>query len=80
MAAYRSSSNNIGKLNFQPILYKNSPQAHTKLEFDLLGVAKELVRYVLHLSQKKFEKKHFSSHRVPKQQTTNYLVSRSFRR
>jgi hypothetical protein len=38
------------KLNIQPILNKNSPWAHTELELDMLGVAKKLVKYVVHLS------------------------------
>jgi hypothetical protein len=35
--------------HLQPILNKNSPQAYAKLGFDMLGVAKKLVKYVVHL-------------------------------
>ena len=33
----------IQEMNLQPILNKNSPQAHMVLEFDMLGVVKSLV-------------------------------------
>jgi hypothetical protein len=48
MAACRSSSENIGKMNLIPILNKNSPRAHTELELDVLGVPGKLVKYVVH--------------------------------
>jgi hypothetical protein len=44
MAACRSSSKNIGKMNLKSILNKNSPRAHTKSEFDVLGVLGKLVK------------------------------------
>jgi hypothetical protein len=50
----RSSSKNIGKVNIQPMLNKNSPWAHMETEFDVLGVAKKLVKIVLHLSTRIF--------------------------
>jgi hypothetical protein len=40
-------------MNKQPILNKNSPWIHTKLEFGVLGVAKKLVKYVVQLFKKK---------------------------
>jgi hypothetical protein len=49
-----------GKLNLLSILNKTSPQAHTELELDMLGVPRKLVKYVVHLSKrKKIEKKIF---------------------
>jgi hypothetical protein len=43
MAACRSSSKNIGKMNLIPILNKTSPHAHTESELDVLGVPGKLV-------------------------------------
>ena len=43
-------------MNKQPILNKNSPWIHTKLEFGVLGVAKKLVKYVVQLFKKKKNK------------------------
>jgi hypothetical protein len=53
MAACRSSSKNIGKMSLIPVFNKNSPQAHTKLEFDILGIHGKLVNYVVHSSKRK---------------------------
>jgi hypothetical protein len=50
MAACRSSSKNTGKMNLIPVFNKNSPQAHTESELDVLGVQGKLVEYVVHLS------------------------------
>jgi hypothetical protein len=47
MAAYRSSSKNIGKMNLKPILNKTSPWAHTKSEFGMFDVPGKLVKYVV---------------------------------
>jgi hypothetical protein len=52
MAACRSSPKNMGRMNLQPFLNKNSPWAHTKLELGVLGVAGKLVKYVVHLSKR----------------------------
>jgi hypothetical protein len=57
MGACRSSSKNTGKMNLIPIFNKTSPQAHTKSELDVLDVHGKLVKYVVHLSKKKIEKK-----------------------
>jgi hypothetical protein len=38
MAACRSTSENIGKMNLKPILNKTSPQAHMESKFDVHGV------------------------------------------
>jgi hypothetical protein len=40
-------------MNVQPILNKNSPWAHMESEFGVLGVAKKLVKYVVHLFEGK---------------------------
>jgi hypothetical protein len=66
-------------MDLQPILNKNSPQALTKLKLDVLGVAEELMKYVVHLSKRKIEKTCFSSHIVPKQQTISLWSQRIFR-
>jgi hypothetical protein len=57
MAACRSSSENTGKMSLVPIFNKNSPWAHTKSEFDVLGVHGKLVKYVDHSSRRKNWKK-----------------------
>jgi hypothetical protein len=51
MAVYRSSSKNIGIMNLKPILNKTLPQAHMELEFDVLGVPGQFVKYIVHLSK-----------------------------
>jgi hypothetical protein len=53
MAACRSFSKNTGKMNLIPVLNKTSPQAHTELGLDVLGVLGKLVKYVVHLSIRK---------------------------
>jgi hypothetical protein len=42
---------NIGKMSLIPIFNKTSPQAHTELELEVLGVHGKLVKYVIHLSK-----------------------------
>jgi hypothetical protein len=40
---------------------------------DVLGVHRKLVKYVVHSSKrKKFKKIYFSSHKLPKQQSTSF--------
>jgi hypothetical protein len=53
MAACRSSSKNTRKMNLILFFNKNLPQAHTELEFDVLGVHGKLVKYVVHLLKRK---------------------------
>jgi hypothetical protein len=53
MAACRSSSKNTGKMSLIPVFNKNSPQAHTESELDVLGVHEKLVKYVVHSSKRK---------------------------
>jgi hypothetical protein len=60
MAACRSSLENTGKMSLIPVFNKNSPQAHTESELDVLGVHEKLVKYVVH-SFKRLKKKYFSS-------------------
>jgi hypothetical protein len=55
-----------------PVFNKNLPRTHTELEFDVLGVHGKLVKIVVHLSKNKIEKNHFSSHKLPKQQSTSF--------
>jgi hypothetical protein len=49
MAACRSSSKNTRNMSLIPVFNKNSPQAHTESEFDVLGVHKKLG---IHLSKR----------------------------
>jgi hypothetical protein len=53
MATCSSSSENIGKMNLKPVLNKTSPHVHSESEFDMLGVAGKLVKYVVHSSKRK---------------------------
>jgi hypothetical protein len=53
MAAYRSSSENIGKMNLKSVLNKTSPRAHAESELEVLGVPRKLVKYVVHLCKRK---------------------------
>jgi hypothetical protein len=53
MAAYRSSSENIGKMNLIPVLNKTSPHAHLELELNVLGVPGKLVKYVVQSSKRR---------------------------
>jgi hypothetical protein len=52
------------------ILNKTSPWAHTELELGVLGVARKLVKYVVTRPKEKKIKNYFSSHKLPKQQST----------
>ena len=72
MAACRSSLENIGIMNLIPILNKTSPWAHMESELDEFGVHKRLMKYVVHSSKTKIEKIYSSSHKLPKQQLTNF--------
>jgi hypothetical protein len=54
MAACRSSSKNTGKMSLIPVFNKNSPQAHTESEFEVLDVHGKHVKYVVHLSKRKY--------------------------
>jgi hypothetical protein len=55
------------------VFNKNSPRAHMESELGVLGVHGKLVKYVVHSSKrKKMKKKYFSSHKLPKQQSTSF--------
>jgi hypothetical protein len=56
MAACRSSSKNTGKNHLLSNLNKYSPRAHTKSELDMLGIARKLVKYVVHCPKKLLKK------------------------
>jgi hypothetical protein len=57
MAAYSSSlSKRTGKMNLQPVL-NNSSRVHMELEFDMLGVAGKLVKYVVYWSKRNSKNK-----------------------
>jgi hypothetical protein len=79
VVAYRDSSKNIRNINLIHILNKYSPWAHIKLEFDMLGVAKQLVKYVVHLSKiKNKEIKKFPSSQGDQTPNESFSVSRKF--
>jgi hypothetical protein len=44
----RNFSKNVGKMNIQPILNKILPWARMELDLHVLGVARKLVKYVVH--------------------------------
>jgi hypothetical protein len=50
MVACRSSSKSTIKMNLKPVLNKTLPWAHMELELGVLGVARKLVKYVVHSS------------------------------
>jgi hypothetical protein len=54
MASCRSSLENTGKMNLKPVLNKTSPWAYMELEFEVLGVPRKLVKYVVHLCKSEF--------------------------
>jgi hypothetical protein len=55
------------------VFNKNSPRAHTESELGVLDVHGKLVKYVVHSFRRKSWKKiYFSSHKLPKQQLTNF--------
>jgi hypothetical protein len=69
MTAYWNSLKKSRKMDLQLILNKSSPWAHTNLEFNVVDIAKKLVKYVVYLFQKN-RKINYSLHRVLKQQPT----------
>jgi hypothetical protein len=55
------------------VFNKNSPRAHTESELGVLGVHGKPVKYVVHLyKKKKLNFFNFSSHKLPKQQSTSF--------
>jgi hypothetical protein len=57
-------------MNLKPILNKTSPRVHIESEFDMLGVPEKLVKYVV--QKKNLRKDYFSSHKLPKLQSTSF--------
>jgi hypothetical protein len=53
MVACRSSSKNTGKISLILVFNKNSPWAYTESEWDVLGIHRKLVKYVVHFSKRK---------------------------
>jgi hypothetical protein len=53
MDACWSSLENTRKVSLIPVFNKKLPQAHMELEFDALGIHGKLVKYVVHLSERK---------------------------
>jgi hypothetical protein len=67
-------------LNFQPILNIELFLTHTKSELGVLGIAKKLVKNVVHLWRQNFEKIIFFIFLQVVQTTNNHFwVSRNFR-
>jgi hypothetical protein len=60
-------------MSLVPVFNKTSPHAHTESKLDMLVVYKKLMKYLVHLSKrKKLNFFYFSSHKLPKQQLTNF--------
>jgi hypothetical protein len=73
MATCRSSSRNTGKMSLILIFNKTSPWAHTELKLDVFGVHWKACEICSSLVQKKKLKFfYFSSHKLPKQQSTSF--------
>jgi hypothetical protein len=66
-------------MNLNPILNKISPRARTELEFDVFGVPKKLVKYVVHLSKRKKWKRLFFFAQAAQIAIDQFLVSRNFK-
>jgi acid phosphatase class B len=63
----------------KPILNKISLWAHIKSEFDVFGVPKKLVNYVVHLSKRKISKNLFFFTEAAQTAIDQFLDSRNFR-
>jgi hypothetical protein len=59
---------NTNKLEF----FKFCWQCQLELEFEVLGVSRKLVKYIVHSSKKNWNKNYFSLCRVSKQKTINF--------
>ena len=62
-----------------PVFNKNSPEAHTESELEVLGVYGKLVKYVVHSSKRKKFKKLFFFSQAAQTAIDQFLVSRNFR-
>jgi hypothetical protein len=55
------------------VFNKTSPRAHTELELDVRGISQKACEISSSLVlKKKLEKNYFSSHKLPKQQSTSF--------
>jgi formamidopyrimidine-DNA glycosylase len=79
VAACRSSSNNIRKINLIPVLKKTSPQAHTKLELDVLVFTKTCEICSSLIQKKKMKNYIFFFTPTAQIEIDQFLVSRNFR-
>jgi hypothetical protein len=59
MAASRNFSKNTRKVNFQPVSNIELFPTHMELELSILGIARKLMKDVVHLWRWNFEKKLF---------------------
>jgi hypothetical protein len=66
-------------MSFILVFNKNLPRAHTASEMGVLGVHGKLVKYVVHSSKKKIEKKLFFFTQAAQTAIDQFLVSRNFR-
>jgi hypothetical protein len=66
-------------MNLILVFNKTSPRVHTKLELDVLGVHGKLVKYLVHSSKRKIEKKLFFFTQAAQTAIDQFLVSRNFR-
>ena len=79
MVACRSSLEDTQKISLIPVFNKNLPQVHTELKFDMLGVHRNLVKYVVTCPKGKIEKKLFLLTQAAEIAIDQFLVSRNFR-
>jgi hypothetical protein len=56
MVACWSSSKNMRNMSSELVFNKKSPEAHTKSDFDVLGVHGKLVKYVVPSTKRKYLK------------------------
>jgi hypothetical protein len=70
VAVYRSSSENIGKMNLKPVLNETSPRGSYGVGY--AWCSWKACEIYSSLVQKKNEKKLFSSYMLPKQQSTSF--------
>jgi hypothetical protein len=52
--SHRISSGNTRKMSLKPIFNKKFPWIHPELELDVLSIHGKLVKYVVHLSKRKY--------------------------
>jgi hypothetical protein len=66
-------------MSLKLVFNKVSPQAHTESELGVLGVHRKLVKYIVHWSKEKTEKKLFFITQAAQTAIDQFLVSRNFR-